>query len=256
MISKLEIASSIDDAIKLYDKESSFLAGGTEINRLNSSVDSSKLISLKKIKDLKEIKVSGDDVVIGSMVTFQELIDSKDIPEYLKNGADNMGARTKRNMATIGGNIANMRDDSYIIPMLIGAKAQLKLVDLKLKEKDICICEYVKDYSKYKDMLIKSITVSKSRNVLNKRFSNTKESLACVTIGYGYGNDDASLGLAIKNLGIFEVNDLASKASDESAVDSYIEKLCKNLKDDFYGSADYKKYLLKVSICDMAKEAK
>ncbi len=50
---------------------------------------------------------------------------SKDLYEVLKKAAGFIASRNIRNMATLGGNIAANRPDSYIIPCLMALKAEL-----------------------------------------------------------------------------------------------------------------------------------
>ena len=131
MAEKLVMATSAVEAAGLKNSESAFLAGGTEDNRLNSSVDAANLISIGRIPELDGISKDGECIRIGAMSTFQEILDNKLVPEYLKDACRFMGSRTKRNMATIGGNIALRRTDSYLYPTLLASHAMLDLMDAK-----------------------------------------------------------------------------------------------------------------------------
>ena len=262
MANELILASSTDEAIKSKTSDSIYLAGGTEINRLNSYVDASTLISLKKIPELKGIFVKKDKLVIGSMTTFQELVESKDVPDYLKEVAHFMASRTKRNMATIGGNIAIMRSDSYIISSLMAACAKLILLDSNNKEEEICLRKYVGEYDNYKNMLIKCVIVDLGRSVYVKRFSNTAQSHAVLTIAFGHTNKDKlAVAASIKNVGNLDLLELAEKLqntdlSEEEIVNYMYECKACNIPSDFFGSEKYKRYLLGVTISDMFKKAK
>ena len=128
MATKLFIAKSPEEAINSKTADTAFLAGGTEVNRLGSTVAADTLISLKRCSGLNDIRTDSGYVTIGSMCTFQDLIESDKVPEYLKEAAHFMASRTKRNMATIGGNIAALRSDSYIIPTLMAVGAVLETV--------------------------------------------------------------------------------------------------------------------------------
>ena len=129
MAMKLLMAKSPEEAIGFKTAAAAFLAGGTEVNRLGSdaAAKAETLISLKRCAGMDRIETDGENVRIGAMCTFQQLIESDKIPAYLKEAAYFMASRTKRNMATIGGNIAALRDDSYLIPVLSAAGAVLEL---------------------------------------------------------------------------------------------------------------------------------
>ena len=117
MIQEFLIAKDTEDALKLKrnNPKSVFYAGGTEINRLNSTVDAKTAISLANL-GLGSIADEGGSIRIGSMVTFQNLVDSALVPQWLKDAALYCGSFTKRNMATIGGNLAMLSDHSYLGP--------------------------------------------------------------------------------------------------------------------------------------------
>ena len=108
MATQLLMAKSPEEAIGAKNATAVFIAGGTELNRLgtDAATAADTLISLKKCAGLNEIKDAGDKVCIGAMCTFQQIAESEKVPAYLKEAAHFMASRTKRNMATIGGNIA------------------------------------------------------------------------------------------------------------------------------------------------------
>ena len=130
MATQLLMAKSPEEAISAKNASAVFIAGGTEVNRLGSDAAAAAdtLISLKKCAGLHDIVADGDKIRIGAMCTFQQIIESNDTPEYLKEAAHFMASRTKRNMATIGGNIAALRDDSYMLPTLFAVHAELEVL--------------------------------------------------------------------------------------------------------------------------------
>ena len=77
MVDNLITATSLREAVKNKDNRSAYLAGGTEINRLGSTVKARNLISIGRIKDLDGITKGADAVRIGAMCTFQDIIESK-----------------------------------------------------------------------------------------------------------------------------------------------------------------------------------
>ena len=64
MAEKLILASNALEALSRKNVNSAFLAGGTEDNRLNSTVNARTLISIGRIKELDGISLDGDMVRI------------------------------------------------------------------------------------------------------------------------------------------------------------------------------------------------
>ena len=152
MVDNLIIAEGLEEALKQKTKNSAFLAGGTEINRLGSTVQARKLISIGRIGELDGISDADNAVKIGAMCTFQDIIDSSLVPDYLKEACRFMGSRTKRNMATIGGNIALRRTDSYLYATLIACGAKLELLGKDGETETRCVCCYLHHHDNFKDM--------------------------------------------------------------------------------------------------------
>jgi len=88
MIREFITADSFEDALrkKLDAKgQAHFLAGGTEMNRLGSSVSPEVAVSLKNL-GLESISEAHGIVTIGAAVTLQALRDSVIVPAYLNLG--------------------------------------------------------------------------------------------------------------------------------------------------------------------------
>ncbi len=87
-----------------------FLAGGTDVmvNRFQGNETSSCLIDLSGINELKQVKIAGDYLSIGSLVKLSDLRNHKEITgefPVLIEAAKAVGSPLIRNSATIGGNI-------------------------------------------------------------------------------------------------------------------------------------------------------
>ena len=258
MAETLIIANSTKEAISSKTSDSAFLSGGTEINRLNSFINSKTLISLKKIDSLKKISKENNFIKIGSMNTFQDLIENDLVPLFLKESAKFMASRTKRNMATIGGNIAISRSDSYLISTLMAANSTLLLEN----DEKIDICNYIANQKEYSGKLIKEIIIDENCKVYSKRFSNTAQSHAVITVSVGVNNYIYSVACSIKNLGNVNLKNLSNMLSSsdltEEEIINYIKSssIINNITDDFFGSKEYKIYLLGVGISDLYFKAK
>ena len=270
MVDRLIIATSTQEALKAKSEKTSknktaFLAGGTEINRLGSTIEANTLISIGRLKELDGITKEGDTVIIGSMCTFQDLIDSDIVPEYLKEACRFMGSRTKRNMATIGGNVALRRTDSYLYATLLACAAKLELQAEDGSVQTKCVCCYLKRYDEFKDMLITKIMVPTNATVASKRYSNTVQSHAVLTVAMGRTPccEKAGLRLAVaaRDTALTRLDDISEALEQRVLTDAEILEMIKandklNFREDIYGSPEYKRYLLAVTIADLAKKVK
>lgn len=259
MATQLLMAKSPEEAISFKTAAAAYLAGGTEVNRLGSvaAATADILISLKKCSGLRDITEEDGYITIGSMCSFQDLIESDAVPCYLKEAAHFMASRTKRNMATIGGNIASLRSDSYLIPTLMAVGAVLQMEGKNGSSVRIGIAEYV-DGSEA-DSLITSVTVPKDIKVVSKRYANTAQSHAVLTMSAALTEEGIWLDGAVKNVGLLHFCDLekAFREDPDISEDKIIEmvRVCTGLHtaDDMFGSEAYKRYLIAVTAYDLHK---
>jgi putative selenate reductase FAD-binding subunit len=257
MARELILAKTAAEAVAAKTESAVFVAGGTEVNRLGSPYDADILISLKKCSDLSDIRTDSGYVTIGSMCTFQQLVESAEVPGYLKEAALFMASRTKRNMATIGGNIASLRSDSYLIPTLMAVGAVLEMAGADGSCNRIGIAEYVDENEAGK--LIVSVTVPAEAKVVSKRYANTAQSHAVLTMSASLSEEGIWLDGAVKNVGLLHFCDLekAFREDPDISEEKIIEMVrsCSGLHtaDDMFGSDEYKRYLIAVTAYDLHK---
>ena len=262
MAEKLIIAGSAKDATMAKTGSNVYLAGGTEVMRLGSSVKSKAFVSVRKAKDMHKISATKTKFTFGAACTFQELLDCDKTPDYLKEALLFMASRTRRNMATVAGNIALRRDDSFMIPTLIAAGAELALMNKKGEESKVSVCDYVFDKKKYKDLLITKIAVpADGVAVKSVRNTNTAQSHARLTAALSLKKGKYTAIVAVKNSGLYVLDDLAAlmnkeaKLSEDDIVEFIKSKKDIKLKDDLlYGGADYRRYLIGITFALMYKE--
>ena len=262
MATQLLMAKSPEEAIGAKNASAVFIAGGTEVNRLGSDAAAAAdtLISLKKCAGLNEIEDAGDMVRIGAMCTFQQIIESEKIPEYLKEAAHFMASRTKRNMATIGGNIAALRSDSYLLPTLFAVCARVEVLTPDGKQDDICVNSYKEAAEAGKDMLITAVIVPDNVKVVSKRYSNTAQSHAVLTMSAAALEKGFTLAGAIKNCGIYRFKGFEEMVrenpdiSEEEAIAFFKGADSLKISEDMFGSEAYKRYLLGVTAYDFCRK--
>jgi CO/xanthine dehydrogenase FAD-binding subunit len=108
------------------------IAGGTDllVNMKKRRIFPANVVSLGKLKELKEVSWSGNLLRIGACRTAGWLSDSAEIGSQfraLATGAGLLGSPLIRNLATIGGNLATARPAADLPPPLIAYKAFVML---------------------------------------------------------------------------------------------------------------------------------
>lgn len=260
MINTYQVPETIQEALdmKHAHRSSAYLAGGTEITRLGSSVDAEEVISLKKI-GCSDIKEQNGEIRIGALVTLEQLTRSEVIPCYLKKAALFCSSLQRRNRATIGGNIAACRDDSYLLPVLFAAKARLIVAEAN-GEATIPVREYYAYKEQYASAIILAVLIEKKgRTVLTSRFSKTSSSHAAMTIALGADGKKLSevrLFAASRGSEIIRLEE-AEQAIEQGAKPEEIEHMVVSALQpisDITGSAEYKQYIASVAAADLYKK--
>ncbi len=244
MVEKLIIAKNVKETVSLMKEGFQPLAGGTEVNRLNSTVKGKNFVYIGKIADLKTIEksilegVSGSYIKIGAVCTFQDAIENDLVPGYLKEACRFMSSRVRRNMATLCGNIAVRRDDSYLIPALLAADAKLFVYSMFGRKSVISLSDYIFKKEKYGSYFVAALLVNTETGAVSqKRYANTASSHGYITMAAAKKGDMCQVGLCVKNSGFYVFD--GSKTPDVV------------LKDDIFGSRAYKKYLIDVTREDL-----
>ena len=293
MSRELCAAASASEAVIMRDASSAYLAGGTELLRSGTERSADRLIMMKNIPELKGVSGETPEAVrIGSMTTFQEALGSDLVPAYLKEALRYMASRTKRNMATIGGNVALMRDDSYLAATLIAAHAKLELLRrvkpdsgesaqvrfgcpdknrLDLEEtaqgrgdqpvrEAICIRRYLQHREEYQKDLITAIMVRTDICVVSKRYANTAESHSYLTAAMGYADGRFRVGVSVKNAGVFFPKEFSDSLGEDENAETFARFANSwaglDIPDDLYGSTAYKRYLLGVTLENLYRSLK
>ena len=220
--------ATAEEAVKLRHEidGSAYLAGGTEIMRLGSSISSeTALIDVSKLP-LSGIREDEGAVVIGALTTLEEIRTSELVPDFIREAAAAAASLQLRNAATIGGNFALRRSDSFMIPALLSAQADVTIMCTKgLRRKSAA--EY---FGKTEcRALLMSFIIEKGRNGIYRRIGRSSHSHAAVSgaVSNGY------YAYAVSGSGI--------AFGDKKDIWNEID-----FRDDLTGSADYKRYLASV----------
>lgn len=244
MIEKIVFADTIAAAAAALGPDSAFLGGGTEINRLGSSVKATTAVSYKW--PVPSIRQDNGYVLLPLGTTFQMVAESHACPAFLKEAALFMGSHQKREMATIAGNLYLHRDDSYITACLLACDAELELDDGSV----LSASEYLERFDSLKGRIICSIKVCEDARIVQKRIAVTQESHAAITAA---ACPEAGFAM-VKGTGLVKVD--YSEVGCEDCVAKAIEKSHAVFRDDMFGTAEYKKYLCRTVLFDLFKEVR
>ncbi len=176
------------EEVKEYMKDHSnlkLLAGGTDLvlDFKRNKVKCESIVSLEKISDLKKIVDDKDEIYIGAMVTFSDLIENNIIKDYcnlLLNCSMSMGSPQIRNVATVGGNIANGGSAADIIPCIISLGGIL-LIESEEAIRRVSCEEYFENYKEERlkeNEILTHIIIPKTQNISGYYKLGKRNSLA------------------------------------------------------------------------------
>ncbi len=197
------------EEVKEYMKDHSnlkLLAGGTDLvlDFKRNKVKCESIVSLEKISDLKKIVDDKAEIYIGAMVTFSDLIENNIIKDYcnlLLNCSMSMGSPQIRNVATVGGNIANGGSAADIIPCIISLGGVL-LIESEEAIRRVSCEEYFENYKEERlkeNEILTHIIIPKTQNISGYYKLGKRNSLAISRVS-------AAVNLEIKKDRICAIN--------------------------------------------------
>lgn len=127
---------SVEEAIRLlqkYDGQARIIAGGTDL-LLRMEAEGYRpqaLVDITRIPALKRLEVRDEQMVIGSAVTYSELLDFPPFTEgvpFFARAIRSIGGVQVRNVATLVGNITNASPAGDTLPCLyvLGATVHMR----------------------------------------------------------------------------------------------------------------------------------
>lgn len=130
-----------------------FLAGGTDLNVQikKGMITNASIVYINHLTELKGIHIIDDQILLGALTSYGDLLDSQEIKLQLPYFSDSLtyfASPLLQTMATIGGNLANGSPTADITPLLLVLNAQLKLLR-KSKMRIISVSEFYKGYKKF-----------------------------------------------------------------------------------------------------------
>lgn len=158
--------------LEIKDEKTYFIAGGTDliIKLKNNKIFDYSLIDLTKVESLKKFNFTDEKIYIGSMITMTELLENEIIKKEFKSlyqAAYHLGSEQIRNLATVGGNIANASQSADVVLALYSLGAEIKVLNSNSEEKVVSIDEIVigKEKTSLKnDEVITEIILKRNKN--------------------------------------------------------------------------------------------
>ncbi len=126
---------SVEEAVGLlqrYGNQARIIAGGTDLLlRMEAEgFHPSALVDITRIPALKQLEMREDQMVIGSAVTYSELLDFPPLAEqvpFLARAIRTIGGVQVRNVATLVGNITNASPAGDTLPCLYVLQAEVHI---------------------------------------------------------------------------------------------------------------------------------
>ena len=205
--------------------QSAYLAGGTEVLRLGGEGEGKELIDVNGLLPSTILEREDGMVQIGARATLQDLIQSPLIPSPVKEAASLCASFERRNSATVGGNIACRRDDSYLGALfsVMGVKTYAVTPH---GEGEKSVEDYFPTTCR---RLILYFILDPRKDGWVKRFGNTVSSHAALIAA----ESDGRYALSVKGSPMV-IGDTPEIYKDVEYVS------------DMFGSAEYKKYLASI----------
>lgn len=147
-------AKNINESLELKLKHNAIIfAGGTDlmVEHLRGSNLIAKferpVLFINEVDELKGIKEDENNIIIGALTTFDEIIKSSITPQVLKDSALGIAGPPIRNIATIGGNICNASPSADSLPSLYAMDAVL-ILKTKDSQREVKIKDFIIGVSK------------------------------------------------------------------------------------------------------------
>ena len=146
---------SLNEALNLlheHQTELKIIAGGSDVivQLRDGVITTNKLLNLNSVKELRFIKKDGDQIRIGSLTTYHDIVNSDLTKKHawiLADAARQIGAIQLQNTATIGGNLGNASPAGDSLPPLYALDAVV-VTRNKAGRREISIEEFFTGYRK------------------------------------------------------------------------------------------------------------
>ena len=247
------------------------LAGGTNVlvNMKRAPLDTSCLVDLSQVEELKTISEESDSVRIGAGVTFSELLEWKPggvIEDLMQPMCHAFAGPLIRNLATVGGNVCDASAAADLSPVLLALDARIELQSLSEGTRTLALDEFFKGVRKTdlrKDELLTAITFNKpdasERGYYYKLGKRKADAISIVSLAMTIGMNGDKVSSARIALGavapvairaVTAEKALENAVLDESRIAAAVAAACEDASpiDDFRAGGDYRRRMVGVLV--------
>jgi len=245
--------SSVQDAVALLRgrEGGKFLAGGQSLLPVLKLelAEPSDLVSLAALKELRDIRVDGDRLVIGALVTHDEVSRSPEVAKRipaLAHLAGAIGDAQVRNRGTLGGSIAHADPAADYPAALVGLGATVVTDRRTIAADDFFTGLF--ETALQRDELVTSVQFPIPKRAAYAKFAHRASRYALVGVMVaqtGNGVRVAVTGAASRVFRIPPLEAALTKSLDPGEVDSVVVSP-DDLNNDAEASAEYRAHLIGV----------
>lgn len=251
-------ADSLDAAVAALqaDADAKLLAGGQSLVPVLKMdfAEPSKLISLRGIDALKEIKEDGNKVIVGAMATHADVERSdlvkKSLPSLAKL-ASGIGDAQVRNRGTLGGSLAHADPAADYPAAIVGYETQIK-TDSRVIDGDAFFTGLFETALGGSE-IITAVHFTKPKKAAYMKFANPASKYAIVGVMVAQYDAGVRVGVTGARAHAFRWTALEERLnanfSADAAKDAEIDAA--DFMSDLDADADYRAHLIRV----MAKRA-
>jgi carbon-monoxide dehydrogenase medium subunit len=250
--------ATIAEAVALLKSkpEAKLLSGGQSLLPVLKLelAEPSDLISLAGIKELRDIRVDGDRVVIGALVTHAEVNASPDVIKHipaLATLAGWIGDAQVRNRGTIGGSVAHADPAADYPAALVALGATIATDRRRISADDFF--KGLFETALERDEIVTAIHFPKPKRAGYEKFAHRASKFALVGVMVAETAQGVRVAVTGAAASVFRVPAMEAALTKKFAADSLagITVPADDLMSDTEASADYRAHLVGV----MAKRA-
>ncbi|MEO8554192.1 MAG: xanthine dehydrogenase family protein subunit M [Kofleriaceae bacterium] len=245
--------TSIADAVALLKQkpEAKLLAGGQSLLPVLKLelAEPTDLISLAGIQELRDIRVDGDRIIIGALVTHAAVSESADVKKHipaLATLAGWIGDAQVRNRGTIGGSVAHADPAADYPAALVALGATIATDRRKIAAEDFF--KGLFETALARDELVTAIHIPKPKRAGYEKFAHRASKFALVGVMVA----DTAAGIRVAVTGaapsVFRVPAMEAALAKQFAPSALagITVPADDLMSDTEASADYRAHLVGV----------
>lgn len=247
------------DSVKLQ-AGGTFLLNSLKLLKHKGAKTPEHIVGLNKVEELKGIEVSGNQLIIRSMATIDDLFTSSALPEelsILKTACKNISTQPIRNMATVGGNLTCRYTWTEMPAVMIALDAQMHFIDAAGKEEVMPAEDFFANQAKT-DKLFTHVTIDINKDVQYsyqriRKSASVDIPLLSLLINATIKNGTfENIRIGVNNCVHFAQRDLKLEEflKDKKVDEKTATEALNNLTEDIYDSrsSEYKKTMFRTCI--------